>query len=402
MGANFLAARVGRIKPSPTIAVSTRAQELRAAGRDIVNLGAGEPDFDTPPHIKEAAKSAIDQGLTKYTAVAGTPRLKEAICEKLRRENGLSFSPAQVCASVGAKHSILNLMLALLEAGDEAITPSPYWVSYPDMALFCGATPITVAAAADAGYKISAADLAAKLSAKTKLVIFNSPSNPSGALYSESELRAFGDVLRAYPRAWILSDDIYEHIRYDDRPFANLATACPDLAPRTLIVNGVSKAYAMTGWRIGYAAGDERVIQAAAKIQSQGTSCPSSISQAAAAAALSGGADCVAPMLAAFARRRRLVVDGLNAVAGVRCPPVEGAFYAFADAAEAVARLAADGKIPRPDDVALCEYLLEAGVAVVPGSAFGCGGAFRVSFAASDEDLKKALDRIGSALGAAS
>ena len=398
MGADFLAARVARIKPSPTIAVSTRAQELRAAGRDVINLGAGEPDFDTPPHIKEAAKAAIDEGQTKYTAVGGTPALKDAICEKLRRENNLSFSPAQVCASVGAKHSILNLMLALLDDGDEAVVPAPYWVSYPDMALFCGATPIAVAAGADSGYKISATDLAANLSAKTKLVILNSPSNPTGALYSESELRALGEALRAYPRAWIVSDDIYEHIRYDDRPFANLANACPDLAPRVLVVNGVSKAYAMTGWRIGYAAGDERIIKAATKIQSQGTSNPSSISQAAAVAALTGGIDCVAPMLAAFARRRRLVVDGLNAVAGLRCPPVEGAFYAFADAAEAVARLADNGKITRADDVALCEYLLdEAGVAVVPGSAFGCENAFRVSFAASDEALKKALERINAA-----
>ena len=394
-----LSERAGRIKSSPTIAVSTRAQELKAQGRDIINLGSGEPDFDTPPHIKEAAVQAIRDGQTKYTAVGGTPELKQAIADKLRRENNLEFSPAQIAASAGAKHAIMNLMQASLNPGDEVIIPAPYWVSYPDMALFADGKPVVVSAGPEDGYKITAESLAESLTAKTKLMILNSPSNPSGAVYTEDELSSLGESLRRFPRVLIVSDDIYEHILYDGKRFANIANACPDLANRTIVINGVSKAFAMTGWRIGYAAGEESLIKAMTKIQSQATSNPCSIAQAAAAAALNSGTECIAPMLQAFDQRRQMVREKLNAASGISCPPIAGAFYAFPDARAAISRLHGEGKIADANDIAFCEYLLDAaGVAAVPGSAFGMAGCFRISFAAADSALRQAMERIGESL----
>lgn len=391
-----LSARVGRIKPSPTIAVSTKASELRAAGRDILNLGAGEPDFDTPSHVKAAAVRAGEQGATKYTAVNGTPELRRAVAEKFRRENSLDFPPECVVVSNGAKQSVMNAMLALLDPGDEVVICAPYWVSYPDMALLADASPVFISADADAGYKISPSQLSGALSEKTRMVILNAPSNPSGALFSREELSALGAALRPFPRAMIVSDDIYEHIRYDGREFVNIANACPDLTERTVVVNGVSKAYAMTGWRIGYAAARPELAKAMTKIQSQMTSNASSISQAAAVAALESGTECVGPMLDAYDRRRRMVSAALNGMSGVRCPEIEGAFYAFADARDAVRSLAERGGIGAENDVALCEAMLEKiGVAAVPGGAFGSPGHFRISFAASDETLKTALERMG-------
>ncbi|WOV91233.1 MAG: pyridoxal phosphate-dependent aminotransferase [Candidatus Zeuxoniibacter abyssi] len=394
-----LAERIGRIKPSPTVAVSAKAKELKAAGYNIANLGSGEPDFDTPQHIKDAATAAIAGGMTKYTAVDGTPELKKAIAEKFRRENSLDCSPKQIIVSAGAKHSLMNLMLAVLGPGDEVVIPAPYWVSYPDMSLLADATPVIIFTGAEQQYKISPAQLSEVLSEKTKVVVFNSPSNPSGALYSSDELAALGNILRDYPKIVIASDDIYEHIRYKGRPFANILNSCPDLAERTVIINGVSKAYAMTGWRIGYAAGPEKIIRAMTKIQSQMTTNPCSIAQAAAQAALEGGNECITPMLVAFDRRRRFMEKGLNDITGLNCPPIEGAFYAFPDAGEAIEKLHVAGKIGETNDVALCEYLIEkAGVAAVPGSAFGCPGCFRISFAAADVVLQDALDKITQAL----
>lgn len=394
-----LAGRVGRIKPSPTIAVSTRAQELRAAGRDVINLGSGEPDFDTPPHIKEAASRAMSEGKTKYTAVGGIPSFKEAIAGKFQRENNLQYAPEQVMVSTGAKHCIMNLMFAVLDSGDEVIIPAPYWVSYPDMALLADASPVFVAAGADQDYKITPSQLAQAITPKSKLLILNSPSNPSGTMYSRDELAQLAEIAGKHPHLLIVTDDIYEHIRYDGREFANILNAEPALSERTIVVNGVSKAYAMTGWRIGYAAGPAPIIKAMTKIQSQGTSNPCSIAQAAAEAALTGGNQCLQPMLEAFHRRRKLVQDGLNAAPGLACGNIEGAFYAFANAADAIVKLHADGRIDSPDDLALCAYLLDtAEVAAVPGSAFGTENCFRISFATSDENLQKALERIQNAL----
>ena len=396
---NTLAARVGRIKPSPTIAVSTKAQEMKAAGRDIINLGSGEPDFDTPQHIKDAAIAAIANGQTKYTPVGGTAQIKNAIAHKLAQENNLHYSPEQIIVSTGAKHCIMNLMLAVLDAGDEVIIPAPYWVSYPDMALLADAIPVVITAGSEQNYKITPRQLKTALTDKSKLLILNSPSNPSGALYSKDELAALAEALSQHPRVIIATDDIYEHIRYDGRPFANILNACPSLSERVIVINGVSKAYAMTGWRIGYAAGNANIIKAMTKIQSQGTSNACSIAQAAAAAALEGGTDCIAPMVEAFDRRRKFVQEGLNAARGIHCGDIEGAFYAFADAQNAIANLRESGKIDKADDLSLCAYLLEkAEVAAVPGSAFGAEGCFRISFATSDENLDKAIDRIQKAL----
>lgn len=390
-----LAERVGRIKPSPTIAVSTRAQEMKAAGRDVINLGSGEPDFDTPQHIKDAAAQAIQNGMTKYTAVGGTPELKNAIIEKFQRENNLAYTPEKIIVSTGAKHSIMNLMLAVLNAGDEVIIPAPYWVSYPDMALLADATPVIVPAAAK--HKITAAQLQKFLTPKTKLFLINSPSNPSGALYTKDELAALAEVLLQHPQVIIATDDIYEHLIYGGRSFATMLNACPQLAERTVVINGVSKAFSMTGWRIGYAAGPAALIKAMTKIQSQVTSNPCSIAQAAAVAALNGGTKCVEPMLAAFDRRRQFVQAGLNATPGISCDDIEGAFYAFADAHELIASLHADGIIATPTDLALCAHLLEkAEVAAVPGSAFGCDNHFRISFATSEQALSAAIERIQS------
>ena len=392
------AARIGRVKPSPTIAVSDKARELKAAGRDIINLGSGEPDFDTPQHIKDAANAAIGRGDTKYTAVGGTAALKQAITEKLRRENHLHYAPEQIVVSTGAKQSLMNLMLSLADDGDEVVIIAPYWVSYPDMALLAGGKPVFVRPKSPR-HIASPEELAAALGDKTKMVILNSPSNPSGALYSAAELRALGEVLEGYANVVIASDDIYEHIRYDGKPFATIAEVCPQLAARTVVINGVSKAFAMTGWRIGYAACALPIAKAMTKVQSQSTSNPCSIAQAAALAALEGGTECLKPMLAAFDDRRRRVVEGLNAAAGLSCAPIEGAFYAFANAAEAIDKLHKDGKIAAADDISFCGYLLEAaGVAAVPGSAFGIDNYFRISFAAPDSDINTALERITKAL----
>jgi aspartate aminotransferase len=395
----LLSRRVQSIKPSPTLAVTARAAALKATGKDIIGLGAGEPDFDTPAHIKQAAIEAINKGFTKYTAVDGTPSLKAAIIAKFQRDNDLSYTPKQILVSCGGKQSFYNLAQAVLDAGDEVIIPAPYWVSYPDMVLLADAKPVIVYAGIEQGFKITPAQLEAAITPNTKLLVINSPSNPTGAVYTKGELAALGEVLRKHPRVLIASDDMYEHISLDDMAFANILNACPDLYERTLVLNGVSKAYSMTGWRIGYAAGPEAIIQAMTNIQSQSTSNPTSISQVAAEAALNGDQRCMAPMLAAFKQRHRMVVDGLNAIPGLKCLDAGGAFYAFPDAREAAEALHGKGKINEATDLALSEYLLnEAGIAVVPGSAFGADGYIRLSFATSNANLENALARMAKAL----
>jgi aspartate aminotransferase len=395
-----LSHRVGLIKPSPTLAITARAAALKAEGRDIIGLGAGEPDFDTPEHIKQAAIEAIRKGFTKYTAVGGTPSLKAAVIAKFKRDNGLDYGAKQILVSCGGKQSFFNLAQAWLNPGDEAIIPAPYWVSYPDMVLLAEGRPVIVEAGITQGFKIGAAQLQAAITPRTRLFVINSPSNPSGAVYSLDELKALGEVLRKHPQVLIATDDMYEHIALTDAPFVNILNACPDLAERTVVLNGVSKAYAMTGWRIGYAAGPEKLIAAMENVQSQSTSNPASISQVAAEAALNGDQNCIAPMLAAFRERHRFVVDTFNAMPGIACLKAGGAFYAFPDASAAIARLHAAGKLARADDMALTDHLLEAGVAVVPGSAFGTPGCFRISFATSMDNLKAGLERIGRALAA--
>lgn len=391
----LLSRRVQSIKPSPTLAVTARAAALKASGKDIIGLGAGEPDFDTPDHIKQAAIEAINKGFTKYTAVDGTPGLKTAIIAKFQRDNGFAYTPKQILVSCGGKQSFYNLAQAILDAGDEVIIPAPYWVSYPDMVLLADGKPVIVHAGIEQGFKITPAQLEAAVTPKTKLFVINSPSNPTGAVYTKDELAALGEVLRKHSRVLIATDDMYEHIRLNDTPFVNLLNACPDLYDRTLVLNGVSKAYSMTGWRIGYAAGPETIIQAMTNIQSQSTSNPTSISQVAAEAALNGDQGCMAPMLAAFKQRHRLVVDGLNAIPGLKCLDAGGAFYAFPDAREAIAKLKENGKINESSDLAFSEYLLnEAGIAVVPGSAFGAEGYIRLSFATSNANLGNALSRM--------
>lgn len=396
-----LSTRVQAIKPSPTLAVTARAAKLKAEGKDIIGLGAGEPDFDTPQHIKDAAFEAIRSGFTKYTPVGGTPGLKQAVIAKLKRDNGLEYTPKQILVSCGGKQSFFNLALAVIDPGDEVIIPAPYWVSYPDIVLIAQGTPVVLQAGIEQGFKLTPAQLAAAITPKTKMVVINSPSNPSGAVYSLEELKALGEVLRQHPRVLIATDDMYEHIALTDAPFCNILNACADLYPRTLVLNGVSKAYAMTGWRIGYAAGPEQIITAMENVQSQSTSNPTSISQVAAEAALNGDQGCIAPMLKAFRERHRFVVDALNRIPGLKCLDAGGAFYAFPDAREAIAALHARGAIAEASDIALAEYLLvQAGVAVVPGSAFGSEGYMRLSFATSMNQLENALQRIAKALGA--
>jgi len=394
-----LARRVQAIKPSPTLAVTALAASLKASGRDIIGLGAGEPDFDTPEHIKAAAIEAIHRGFTKYTAVDGTPSLKQAIINKFRRDNGLEYGPRQILVSCGGKQSFYNLVQALINPGDEVVIPAPYWVSYPDIVLLADGKPVFVEAGIEQGFKITPAQLEAALTPRTRLVVINSPSNPSGAVYGLDELKALGEVLKAHPRVIIATDDIYEHIRLTDAPFVNILNACPELYDRTLVLNGVSKAYAMTGWRIGYAAGPEPVITAMTNVQSQSTSNPTSISQVAAEAALNGDQACIRPMVEAFRERHRFVVEALNRMPGVKCLPSSGAFYAFPDFRQAIRNLHGRGVIAEPTDIALSSYLLEkAGVAVVPGSAFGLEGYLRLSFATSLQNLEQALTRIGRAL----
>ncbi len=384
-----LAKRVQRIKPSPTLAVTARAARLKAEGKDIIGLGAGEPDFDTPVHIQDAGVAAIRTGQTRYTAVEGTNELKDAIIAKFRRDNGLEYKRPQILVSSGAKQTVFNLCCALLDPGDEAIIPAPYWVSYPDMVLVADGTPVFIAAGIDRGFKITPAELEAAISPRTRLFILNSPSNPTGAAYSKAELQAFGEVLARHPQVVIGTDDMYEHIWWGPEPFTSFVTANPQLYDRTVTINGCSKSYAMTGWRIGYCGGPVEIIAAMGTIQGQSTSNASSISQRAAAVALNSSQECVAEMNRAFKARHDLVVAGLDALPGVRCIAGWGTFYAFAHVEDAMRAVGA------ADDNAFAEFLInEAGVAVVPGSAFGAPGYVRLSFAAATDTLKDALGRM--------
>lgn len=390
-----LSNRVQTIKPSPTLAVTARAAKLKAEGKDIIGLGAGEPDFDTPQHIKDAAIDAINKGLTKYTAVGGTPGLKNAISAKFKRENGFDFDTKQILVSCGGKQSFFNLTLSVINPGDEVIIPAPYWVSYPDIVLIAEGRPVFINTGIEQNFKISAQQLEAAITPKTKMFVINSPSNPSGAVYSMEELKALGEVLRRHPQILIASDDMYEHILLSRQKFINIANACPELLPQCVVLNGVSKAYSMTGWRIGYCGGPAYIITAMENVQSQSTSNPSSISQAAAEAALNGDQSCITPMIAAFKERNSFVTEQLNQINGIHCLPSEGAFYAFADIRQAIQDIHKKGLISNCNDLAFSEYLLEhAGVAVVPGSAFGCEGYMRLSFATSLENLRQALSRI--------
>jgi aspartate aminotransferase len=391
---SFLASRLSRIKPSPTIAVTTKAAELKAAGKDVIGLGAGEPDFDTPEPIKKAAVDAIARGETKYTAVGGTPALKKAICEKLKRENGLEYAPNQIVVGSGAKQVIFNALLATIDDGDEVIIPAPYWVSYPDMVAFAGGKPVIVTCPEAQGFKMSAADFEKAITPKTKWLILNSPSNPTGAMYDEKELRAIADVLLKHPQVHVMADDIYEHINYGEVKFHTIAQIEPKLYARTLTVNGVSKAFSMTGWRIGYGAGEKSLIAAITDIQSQSTSNPCSISQAAAVAAYTTPADFMPKWVAAFKKRRDDVAKALNGIEGISCSTPQGAFYVFPNCSKLLGKKTPGGKV-LTGSIEFCEYLLEeALVAVVAGSAFGLEGYFRISYATSDAILAKACERI--------
>jgi aspartate aminotransferase len=389
-----LSDRVQRIKPSPTLAITSKAAELRAQGKDIIGLGAGEPDFDTPDHIKQAAIEAINAGKTKYTPVDGTPGLKKAVIDKFKRENGLDYEAGQILVSSGGKQSFFNMALALLNDGDEAIIPAPYWVSYPDMVKVAGGVPVILETDLDSRFKITPQQLEQAITPKTRLFVINSPSNPSGMAYSKEELAALGEVLKKHPDIVIATDDMYEHILWTGQPFVNIVNACPELYDRTVVMNGVSKAYSMTGWRIGYAGGPQKLIAAMKKVQSQSTSNPASISQAAAEAALSGDQQCVKDMVKAFKERHDYVVDALNKLPGVTCAPGDGTFYAFPDFSGAIADM--DGVESCTD---LAAQLLEtAEVALVPGSAFGAPGCLRLSFAVGMDTLTEAISRIEKAL----
>ena len=391
---SVLSTTLSRVKPSPTIAMTTKAQELKAAGRDVIGLSAGEPDFDTPQNIKDAAIAAINAGKTKYTAVDGIPELKQAICDKFRRENGLSYEPAQVTVGTGGKQVLYNACMATLNAGDEVIIPAPYWVSYPDMVLLGGGTPVIVECSLENQFKLTAEQLEAAITPKTKWFLFNSPSNPSGAGYSWDELKALTDVLMRHPHVWVMTDDMYEHLVFDDFEFCTPAQVEPGLYDRTLTVNGVSKAYAMTGWRIGYAAGPEELIKGMRKVQSQSTSNPCSISQWAAVEALNGPQGYIEDNKALFQRRRDLVVGMLNDAKGVNCPTPEGAFYVYPDISACIGKTSAAGTLIDTDEAFATALLEETGVAVVFGSAFGLSPNFRISYATSDEALAKACTRI--------
>ena len=391
---HFLADRLSAIKPSPTMAITALAAELKASGRDVIGLAAGEPDFDTPDHVKAAANAAIARGETKYTAADGTPALKKAVAAKYKRENGLDYAPEQVTIACGGKHIIYNAMMATLNSGDEVVIPAPYWVSYPDIVLLCGATPVAVAAGLEQGFKITPAQLEAAITPKTKWLILNSPSNPTGAAYSRAELKALAAVLMRHPQVWILSDDIYEHLVYDNFEFTTIAQVEPALYERTLTMNGVSKAYAMTGWRIGYAAGPKDLIKAMGTIQSQSTSNPCLISQAASVEALNGTQDFLPEWREAFRARRDRVVAMLNDAPGIRCPKPEGAFYVYPDVSGLIGKTTRDGKT-LSDDTMVATWLLESeGVAVVQGAAFGLSPCFRISYATSMSVLEDACTRI--------
>ncbi|WP_148862481.1 pyridoxal phosphate-dependent aminotransferase [Marinobacter fonticola] len=390
-----LSSRVQAIKPSPTLAVTNKAAELRAAGEDIIGLGAGEPDFDTPDHIKSAAIDAIKAGQTKYTAVDGTPGLKKAIIEKFKRDNGLTYEPNQILVSSGGKQSFFNLALATLNPGDEAVIPAPYWVSYPDMVLVAEGKPVIIETSAETRFKITPEQLEEAITERTRLFVINSPSNPSGMAYSLDELKAIGEVLKKHPQVMVATDDMYEPILWAGESFSNILNATPELYDRTFVLNGVSKAYSMTGWRIGYAAGPAKVIGAMKKIQSQSTSNPSSISQAAAQAALDGSQECVGEMVKAFKERHDYLVDALNKIQGVECLEGDGTFYVFPSFQQAI-----EARENIDSDVEFAEMLLkEAGVALVPGSAFGAPGHMRLSFATSMENLQEAIERLQKALG---
>ena len=396
----FLSAAINRIQPSPTIAVTNKAAQLKAAGRDIIGLGAGEPDFDTPDFVKDAAIEAIRAGKTKYTQVDGTPELKAAIQAKFRRDNQLEYGIDQITVNVGGKQTIFNAMLATLDPGDEVVIPAPYWVSYPDIVLFAGATPVIVPCSIDEGFKLTPAKLDAAIMPKTKWLIFNSPSNPTGAAYTRDELKALAEVLVRHPQVYICADDMYEHIVYDDFEFTTLAQVEPALYERTLTVNGASKAYAMTGWRIGFAGGPVPLIKAIAKIQSQSTSNPCSIAQAAVTAALNGDQSFLIERNAAFQRRRDLVVSMLNQTPGLRCPTPDGAFYVYPDCAGLIGKRKPDGGTLADDEAVAAYFLDSEGVAVVHGAAFGGSPAFRISYATSEANLEEACTRIQRAVGA--
>jgi aspartate aminotransferase len=386
--------KVGQIKPSATIAVSSKAMKLKSQGRDIVSLGAGEPDFDTPEHIREAAIAAIHAGKTRYTQVDGTPELKAAIANKFRLQNELEFTADQIIVSNGAKQSLFNLMVAVLNKDDEVIVPAPYWVSYPDMVKLADGEPAILAATSENDYKITPRELQNTLNENTRMVIFNSPSNPTGKVYSEEEYRALGEVLIEHPKVFIACDDIYEHIYWGSSPYRTFMNACPELSERTVIINGVSKGYAMTGWRIGYLAGPADLVKAMCKVQGQSTSCASSISQAAAEAALSGPQDCVEEMRLSYEERYHYIQAALNELPGVECPDCDGAFYAFPSFQGFI-----DSMDSIRDDVELATWFLEeAGVATVPGSAFGAPGHLRLSFASSLEQLEDAIGRLKRAM----
>jgi aspartate aminotransferase len=391
---SFLASRLDRIKPSPTIAVSTKARELRAAGKDVIGLGAGEPDFDTPDNIKEAAKAAMDRGDTKYTAVDGTPELKQAIQAKFERDNDLKYDPANITVGTGGKQVLFNALFATIQEGDEVVIPAPFWVSYPDMVLLCGGEPVAVPCSQDAGFKLRPEDLDAAITKNTKWVILNSPSNPSGAAYSKDEMKAITDVLKKHEHVWVLTDDMYEKLVYDGFQFCTPAQVEPALFERTLTMNGVSKAYAMTGWRIGYAGGPQQLIKAMAKIQSQSTSSPSSISQAAAVEALNGRQDFIEANNEVFRQRRDLVVEQLNQCPGLTCSRPEGAFYVYPSCAGVIGLKTPQGNRLQSDGDFVTYLLEEANVACVQGEAFGLSPYFRISYATSTEALESACARI--------
>jgi aspartate aminotransferase len=397
---SLISSALNRISPSPTLAMTSRVLDLKAKGVDVIGLSAGEPDFDTPDFVKEAAIVAIRTGQTKYTNVDGTAELKAAIAAKFKRDNGLSYEASQISVNVGGKHTLFNALVATVEAGDEVIIPAPYWVSYPDIVQFAGGTPVFIKAGADQNYKVTPAQIDAAITPQTKWLLLNSPSNPSGAAYSANELRDIAEVLRRHPHVWVMADDMYEHIIYDDFEFATIAEVAPDLYDRALTVNGCSKAYSMTGWRIGFAGGPTPLIKAMAKLQSQSTSNPCSIAQAAATAALNGPQDHLKVRIAAFQKRRDLVVSMLNQINGMHCPRPEGAFYVYPDVSGLMGKSTPAGK--RIDtDADLIDYFLDdARVAAVHGAAFGLEPAFRVSYATSEEILTRACERIQTACAA--
>ena len=394
-----LSIAVQRIKESPTLAVTAKASLLKSQGIDIIGLAAGEPDFDTPEFIKQGAIQAINDGKTKYTPVGGIPSLKNAIVDKFKNDNGLDYKAEEIVVGVGGKQCIFNLCLSVLDAGDEVVIPAPYWVSYEDIAVLTGAEAKIISTTIEDNFKITAEQLDTALTEKTKLVFLNSPSNPTGSVYTKEELLQLATVLHKYPNVIIASDDIYEHINLNDEDFNNIVMVDPSLKDRSVILNGVSKAYSMTGWRIGYAAGPTKIIKAMTKLQSQSTSNPSSISQAAAETALRGNNKCIAEMVKEFKLRHAYVIENINSINGLSCIPAEGAFYAFPYAQDAIERLFEANVISKNNDIGLCEYLLDkVNVAVVPGSAFGAEGYFRLSFATSTENLVEAISRIKKAV----